>query len=102
MIEDAMDFHVFGGGQFAIKTWVLKDDAEALTDGILVRLRIDAVEGNSAAGGAQQRSQHFDGGGLPCPIGTEEGKDFARRHVERNIVDGGERAKGFYEVLHPD
>ena len=52
------------------------------------------------AGGAQQRSKHFDGCGLPCPVGAKEGEDLAGRYVERDIVDGGERAKGFYEVLH--
>ncbi len=54
----------------------------ALAHRVLMRLRIEPVEFDGAAGGAQQRGQHFDGGGLPCTIGTKEGEDLARRHVK--------------------
>jgi hypothetical protein len=50
----------------------------------------------------QQRGKHLDGCGLPCPVGAKKGEDLASRHVKRNIVYGGKRAKGFYEVLNPD
>src|ERR1700752_3722995 len=93
VIEHAVNFHVLHCRQLAIEAWILKDDAKALTDGILVCLRIEAIEFDGPAAGAKQRGEHFDGGGLPGSVGTEEGEYLAGRHVKRNIVDGGERAK---------
>ncbi len=63
---------------------------------------IESVEFDRAAGGFQQRREHFDGCGLPRPVGTEEGEYLAFRHVERDIVDGSESAKCFYQVLNSD
>ncbi len=97
-----MNFHVLGRREFAVEAGVLKDNSEALADRVLMRLRVDAVERDGAAGGAQQRGEHFDGGGLPCSVGSKEGKDFTSRNVERDVIDGGERAKCLNEVLHPD
>ena len=73
-----------------------------LPDRALILLRVEAVELNGAAGGVQQRGEHFDGCGLPCSVGAEEGEYLARRHVERDVVDGGEGSKCLYEVLHPN
>ena len=44
VIEHAVDFHVFPGGQVAVEAGVLKDDAEALAGFVLVRLRVEPVE----------------------------------------------------------
>ncbi len=74
----------------------------ALAYRVLMRLRIEAVEFDGAAGGAQQRGKHFDGGGFSCSVWTKEGEDLACRDVKRDIVDGGKRAECLYKVLHPD
>ena len=63
---------------------------------------IEAVELNGAAGGPEQRGQHLDGGGLARAVGAEEGKDLALRHIKRNIVDGGKRAKRLHQVPNPN
>ena len=102
MVEHAVDFHVFPGRQIAVEAGILKHDPEALARLVLLRLRVEPVEFNGAAGGLQQRGQHFDGGGFACPVGPEKGKDLALRHVERDIVHGGKRAKGLHKVLHLD
>ena len=55
-----------------------------------------------AAGGFQQRGKHFDGGCLPCPVGSEEGEDFSFGHIEGDVVDSSECAEGFDKVLDAD
>ncbi len=99
VIEHAMDLHVFPGGEVAVEARILKDDAEALTGLVLMGSRIEPVELDRAAWWLQQGSEHFDGGGLPCSVGTEEGEDFSFGNVERDIVDGGKGTEGFDEVM---
>ena len=79
VVEHAVDLHVLPCGQIAVEAGVLKDDAEALAGLVLLGLRVEAVELDRAAGGPQQRGEHFDGGGLPCAVGAEEGEDLALR-----------------------
>ena len=77
VIENAVDLHVLAGGQVAVEAGILKDDAEALADLVLVRARIEAVQFDRAAGGAQQCGQHLDGGGFAGAVRAEEGEDLA-------------------------
>ena len=76
VIEDAVHLHVLPGGQVAVEAGVLEDDAEAPARFVLLALRIEAVQFDGAAGGLQQRGEHFDGGGFPGAVGAEEGEDL--------------------------
>ena len=104
VVEDAVQIHVFVGGLLAVEAGVLKDDAEALADLVLLHRGIEAVELDAAAGRAQQRGEHLDGGGLARAVRAEEGEDLALRDVEGDVVDGGEIAEAFDQMAdrnHP-
>src|SRR5512146_520821 len=100
VIEHAMYLHVFPRGQVAVETGILKHNAEALADVVLMCARVKPVKLNCAAGGMQQRGEHLDGGGLSGSIRTEKGKDLTGSDVERDVIDGGETAKCFDEVFN--
>ena len=53
-----------------------------------------------AAGGTQQRRQHFDGCGFARSVGPEEGKDFAHTYLEADVADSLDLAKGFREMIN--
>jgi len=50
----------------------------------------------------QQRGEHLDGCGLPCPVRAEESEYLACGYIEGDVVDSSERAKGFDKILNPD
>jgi hypothetical protein len=49
--------HVFVGREFVVEARVLKDDAEAFADFVLVRGGIQTVDFDAAAGGSVQLCQ---------------------------------------------
>ena len=93
VVEHAVQVHVFVGGLLAVQAGVLKDDAEALAGLLLLHGRIKAVQFDAAAGGAQQRGEHLDGGGFAGAVGTEKGEYLSLRDVEADVLDGSEIAE---------
>ena len=102
VIEHAVNFHVFQAVSSPSRLGSWKTMPKRWRASFCCFCGIEAVEFDGAAGGVQQRREHFDGCGLPCSVGTKEGEYLSCRHVERDIVDGSESAKCLYEVLHPD
>src|SRR6185437_16326392 len=100
MVEDAVEVHVLVGGLLGVEAGVLEDDAEALACLFGLDGGVEAVKLDGAAGGPQQRGQHLDGGGFACAVGAEKGEDLALAYVEGDVFDGGEVAKGLYQVLN--
>src|SRR5260221_12765734 len=47
-----------------------------------------AEDGDFAGSRREQPFQDFDGGGLPCPIGTEESEALARFDAQADPADG--------------
>ena len=88
-----MEIHVFLGGLFVVETGILKDDAEALAGQLLLHRRIKPVQLDAAAGGAQQRGEHLDGGGFAGAVGSEKSEYLSLSDVEADVVDGGEIAE---------
>ncbi len=101
-IKCAVQFQVFERRQFIVETGILKDDAKALADLILLVRRIETVDFDLAAGRPQQCSQHFDSGGFTRAIRSEEGKDFAHADLKRNVANRLNLAKSFREMFNPD
>ena len=44
-------------------------------------------------GWRQKAGEHLDGGGLPCPVGSEKAEELSLRHVQRDVVHRRQRAK---------
>ena len=93
-----MEIHVLPGGLFVVETGILKDDAEALAGQLLLHRRIKSVELDTAAGGAQQRGQHLDGGGFAGAVGSEKSEDLTLRDIETDVIDGGEIAEDLDQI----
>ena len=64
----------------------------------LLHRGIKAVQFDAAAGRAQQRGEHLDGGGLAGSVRPEEGKYLSLRDVEADVLDGGEIAECFDQM----
>lgn len=94
-----MEIHIFVGGQLIVDTGVLKYNAELLARRGLMDDGIEAVELHTAAGGRQQGSQHFNGGGFTRAVGAEESKDLALGDIESDVIDGSEFAEFLYQAL---
>jgi hypothetical protein len=102
MVEHGVDLQVFPCREFAVEAGILEDDSETLARLVLVRLRVETVEFDTAAGGVQQRGEHLDGGGFTSAIGTQEGEDFSGLDVEGHVVNGGKFVEVFNEIADPD
>ena len=87
VVEDAVKLHVLPGGLVLVEAGVLEDDAEAAAHFLLLVHGVEAVHADAAAGGPQQRGEHFDGGGFAGSVGAEEGEDLPRADFERDVVD---------------
>ena len=66
-----------------VETRVLKDDAKAAPHFVLLALRVEPIDLDDAAGGLEQRGQHFDGGGLAGAIGAQKREDFTLGALRR-------------------
>ncbi len=89
--------HALAGGEQR----VLREDADlALELGDGVRR---AVEDEDLAPGRRQvAGEHREGGGLAGAVGADEAEDAALRHLEGDVVDGGEGAERARHALEID
>ena len=92
-IQNPVDFHVLPRRKLVIHAGILKDDAERLTRGILIRHRIVPVDFDFSARGPEQRRKHLDRGRLSGAVGTEKSEDLPMLHFKRDVVHGREVAK---------
>ena len=89
MAEEAAEHaQGFFDGEFFRELGFLKLDADALAELGGVRMPVEAEELDCAFVGSGQAFTHFDGGGLPCPVWTEQAKAFAARDFEVDAIDG--------------
>ena len=63
---------------------------------------IEAVHADAAAGGPQQRGEHFDGGGFAGAVGAEEGEDLPFGHFEGDVVDCREVVEFLGQIVYLD
>ena len=99
-----MQIHVFVGGLFVVEAGILKHNAEALACLLLFHRGIKTVELDAAAGGAQQRGKHFNGGGFPGSVRSEKREYLSLCNVEADVVDGCEISELFDQIAdgnHP-
>src|SRR3989449_8866012 len=99
VVQHPVDVHVLPRRQLAVETRILEHDAEPRADRCPVGGDVEPVELERAARGVQQRREHLDRGGLPCPIRTEEREDLTRSYVERDIVDARDLPERLDDML---
>ena len=81
-------------GQQLVEREALRHVADALLDAFGIASHVDAVRPIAVPDvGSQQSAQHADGRGLPGAVAAEEAEDLAAPDVERQSVDGDERAE---------
>jgi hypothetical protein len=69
----------------------------------VLELDVAAPEDRGAPRGRLgQAEQHAQGGRLPGAVGAEEARDGARPDLERQVVDGGDRAVALGYVVQAD
>ena len=73
-------------GQAAIEIVHLRHDTDAAFDGDRIARDVDAFNRGAAAGGQHARGQNTDRGCLAGAVRTQQAKEFAGRHAERNPV----------------
>ena len=96
------EVHVLVGGLLLVEAGILKDDAEGLAGFLRLVHGVETVHADAAAGGPQQRGEHFDGGGFAGSVGAEEGEDFAFGHFEGDVVDRDEVTEPLDQSLSAD
>ena len=101
-LEAALQREQFAAGLEVVESGLLERDADApphlggpLPD-------VDAVDPSAAGGGAQQRGEHADGGGLAGAVRAEEAEDLPALDGEVDAVDGADGGKVPHEPLGPD
>ena len=70
---------VFGDGQFFVEAGGLKDDADPLTDGLLLPGQIERQDGDAAGLERNEGREEAEEGGLAAAVGAEKGEDLAAR-----------------------
>ncbi len=90
---------VFVAGQLFVEEGAIGDIAGAPFALERGAGEIMAADGHRAGRWLQQAGQHLDGGGLAGAVGAEEAVDFAGRNRQADIVDGGEAAEVFAELM---
>jgi hypothetical protein len=97
-IHAADEAEVLRRGEAAEECEAFGDYADLALDVEGVRGEVQAEEFDVAGGGSQETSEHFDGGGFACAVGSEEAEKLACGDVESDAVNRGERAKAAGEV----
>ncbi len=93
---------VFGCGEAAEEGEAFRDNADLTLEFERMGGEVEAEELDLAGGGSEQAGEHFDGGGLPCSVGSEEAEELTGSDAEADAVDGGELAEAAGEVVRGD
>ena len=88
----------FGGGHPFVERRSLGEVADAAADFEAGGAAIEAEDADVAGGGFGEAEHEADGGRFAGAVFAEEGEDDARRHFERDVVEGGVAAEGFGDV----
>ena len=78
----------FASGQAAIEIVDLRHDADASLYRHRIARYLDAVNSRRAFGRQNTRGEHADGRGFPCPIRSQQAKEFAAGDFKRYTVQG--------------
>src|SRR5436190_1546846 len=102
VVQHTVNVEVLPGGQLAVETGILKDDAESLANFGRILDGIQTVELERAARRAEHGRQHLDGRRLPGAVGPEERERLAPAHVEGDVIHRRHGAEGANEMLDAD
>src|SRR3954452_764985 len=89
-------------GEEGIEVDLLRDEADGAAGDPVVALHVVAQDLHDAGGLLRCAGDEADEGGLPRAIRSEQGEYFAAPDVERDAVQGGERAVAFCRASQAD
>src|SRR5207247_1515879 len=92
---------VVHAGHVRDEAGTLDDGADAAEEGTAGAHPL-AEEERAAARGVHEAEDHAERGRLASAVGAEQAEDGGRRHLEREVVDGGYVAEALGEVLDGD
>ena len=76
-VDIAGEQEVLFDGEVVEEAEIFGQDADAALEFERVAGGIEAADVDLAGGGGEQSGEHFDGGGLPGAVGSQEGADVA-------------------------
>src|SRR5208337_1820665 len=87
-VEAGEQFDGFADGQFFRQARFLERDADPLAQ--LARVVVPGMteDADFSGSGCEQALEDFDGGGLPCSVGTEQAEAFAGFDLQAEAADG--------------
>lgn len=98
-VEASVELEVFEGGEFVVEGEFLGHIADEAFDLFGGLFDVEAGDFGGSFGGFEDAAEHADDGGFAGAVGAEEAKDGAFGDVEGDVVDGGEVAEAFGEVM---
>ena len=60
---------------------------------------VQALDQSASRGGRQQSAKHADGRGFSGAVGPQKAEDLSLADLQGNVIDGDERAEGFYQSI---
>ena len=102
VLDAAEEPDVLIDGQRLVEREALRHVADAALDCLGIARDVDAADDGRAGGRPQQTAQHADGGRLAGAVGAEKAEDLAGFDVERQLIDGRERAEPARELVDLD
>ncbi len=88
--------------EIVVEREFLRHVADALAYGLSAHAAALAGEFHLARGDVEQAAEHLDGGGLASSIGAQEPVDLSVADLNIHVMDGGERAEAFGQILRAD
>jgi len=86
-VDGAGHLEVLFDGEVVEEAEVFGEDSDGGFECEGLTLDVEAGDCGCAGGGGEESGEHFEGGGLPCSVGAEEGADAARREFEGDGID---------------
>ncbi len=101
-VDAAKELDVLVDGQQLVEREALRHVADSPLHAFGIGRHVDAADRGGARRRPQEAAQHPDGGGLAGAVAAQEAEDLAATDVERQPVDGEERAESSREVPDVD
>jgi len=93
---------VFEGRKVFVERDLLGHDAQQAARGGAFPHHVVAHDADMAGGGREETGDAADSGGFAGAVGSQETEDLAGLRGERDVVDGGDLAVSFAELVDCD
>ena len=102
VVELGVDIQIFFDGQIEVAGQRLGNYADRPANAVGVFAHVVSANAGRSGGDRDERGHHADQRGFPRAVRTQQAKDFFFLHVEGNVIDGGEVAVLFDDMVHLD